>query len=63
MIRKLRQEGIPAYFTIDAGPQIKVITLPGYVSKLVKEFKGIPEIQEIIETAIGPDAGLIGVFQ
>jgi diphosphomevalonate decarboxylase len=63
MIQKLRREGIPAYFTIDAGPQIKVITLPGYVSKLVNEFKDISEIREIIETAIGPDARLIGVVQ
>jgi diphosphomevalonate decarboxylase len=63
MIQKLRREGIPAYFTIDAGPQIKVITLPEYVSKLINDFKCLSEIQEIIETAIGPDAGLIGVDQ
>ncbi len=57
-IQKIRKMGIPAYFTIDAGPQVKVITLPEYVSKLKNEFQTIQGIEEIIESKLGQDAGL-----
>ncbi len=57
-IQKIRKEGIPAYFTIDAGPQIKVITLPSHVSKLIKRFSKVSGIEEIIESKLGKDVRL-----
>ena len=57
-VKNLRQKGLPAYFTIDAGPQIKIITLPPYVSKLRNEFNTIPGIEEIIESKLGQDVRL-----
>ena len=60
-IQALRKRGIPAYFTIDAGPQVKVITLPAHVSSLKSEFKSVFGIKEIVESALGPDATVIGV--
>jgi len=59
-VRKLRREGIPAYFTIDAGPQVKVITLPDHAKKLRKHFESFSGIKSIIESALGPDVTLIG---
>lgn len=37
-IKKLRERGIPCYFTIDAGPNVKIITLEKYVETIKKEL-------------------------
>jgi len=62
-IRELRNSGLPAYFTIDAGPQVKVLTLPEYGSTLRKKLHQVPGIKEIIETGPGPDAKVVEVRQ
>jgi diphosphomevalonate decarboxylase len=59
-IKVLRRSGIPVYFTIDAGPQVKVITLPGHISMLKKHFESLSGIENIIESKLGPDAELLG---
>jgi diphosphomevalonate decarboxylase len=59
-VRALRKKGIPAYFTIDAGPQVKVITLGDHVSALINHFTDIQGIEKYIESKLGPDAVLIG---
>jgi len=57
-IQKLRREGLQVYFTIDAGPQIKVITLPAHMAELKNKFKEFTGIEEIIESKLGPDVRL-----
>jgi len=59
-VRKLRKNGIPAYFTIDAGPQVKVITLPDHLNSLRKHFSSFHGVENIIESNLGPDVTLIG---
>jgi diphosphomevalonate decarboxylase len=59
-VRKLRHDGIPAYFTIDAGPQVKVITLPDHINFLKKYFQSFRGIDDMIESKLGPDAKIIG---
>lgn len=59
-VKKLRQNGIPVYYTIDAGPQVKVITLPDHIDALKKHFESITGIENIIETKLGPDVKLTG---
>jgi len=58
-IRELRQSGLQVYFTIDAGPQVKVITIPGFIEKVKNELNAIPGIKNCIETSLGPDAKII----
>jgi diphosphomevalonate decarboxylase len=53
VIQELRRSGFPVYFTIDAGPQIKVITLPSSQNDLQEKFSNIPGIQKIIATKLG----------
>jgi diphosphomevalonate decarboxylase len=55
-VQQLRKKGIPAFVTIDAGPQIKVITLPDYTSGLKDSFRGFNGIVKIIESRLGGDA-------
>ena len=59
-VRELRTEGISAYFTIDAGPQVKVVTLPDQISSLKKYFESFSGIKNIIESKLGPDVELLG---
>jgi len=59
-VRELRKKGVGVFFTIDAGPQVKVLCLPSEVEKIKKEIENIPGIQQIISTAIGPSAYIIG---
>ncbi len=56
LIRKIRQEGIPVYFTIDAGPQVKVICLPQYLESIKLELSKIDGIKKIITTSLGSGA-------
>lgn len=58
-IRRLRAQGIPAYVTIDAGPQIKVLTLPEYTEQLSGLLGEIEGIRQIITTEIGGDARIL----
>ncbi len=57
-VRQLRSQGTPAYVTIDAGPQVKVLTLPEYAGALVTRFLSFPGVQSIVHTTVGPSARL-----
>lgn len=58
-IRRLRHNGIPVYFTIDAGPQVKILCLPEQVDSLTSHFRSFPGVQSIISTELGPGAHLL----
>jgi len=55
LVRDLRSQAVPAYFTIDAGPQVKVITLPAYTQVLKEKLKDIPGLENVIESSLGGD--------
>jgi diphosphomevalonate decarboxylase len=53
-VRRLRETGVPAYFTIDAGPQVKVLCPPGYAGKIKEELGNIDGIKQVMITRPGP---------
>ncbi|MCB0273898.1 MAG: diphosphomevalonate decarboxylase [Calditrichaeota bacterium] len=57
-IRKLRKAGHPVYFTIDAGPQIKLLCPPGGSAAILEKIRDFPGIRQIIVTGVGPGAYL-----
>lgn len=59
-VRELRKKGFEVFFTIDAGPQVKVLCFPSDVEKVQNEFKNTSGIQQIITTSIGPSAYIVG---
>ena len=59
-IRDLRKKGLGVFFTIDAGPQVKVLCLPSDVKKVQSEFQNMKGIKQIISTGIGPSAYIVG---
>ena len=52
----LRRQAIPVYFTIDAGPQVKLISLPAYTKVLIEKLTDIPGLEDVIESSLGGDA-------
>lgn len=58
-VRGLRTRGVPAFFTIDAGPQVKIMSLPGCRPKIEQAIKQIPGVVDIIYSSLGTGAHLI----
>jgi len=52
-IQGMRNEGIPAYFTIDAGPNVKVLYLPEFEERIVERLKKINEVTDITLSKAG----------
>ena len=55
-VRGLRAQGVPAYFTIDAGPQVKVLCLPGDAATVRQALTLVPGVHEARISALGPAA-------
>lgn len=55
-IRELRGQGVPVFFTIDAGPQVKAVCLPGYQQQVEKAVTDLPGVIETIHCGLGPGA-------
>ena len=58
-VRTLRQQGLPCYFTIDAGPHVKVLTPSDHAAELERELGQIGAVREVIVCAPGPGAHLV----
>jgi diphosphomevalonate decarboxylase len=54
-----RRDGLECYFTIDAGPQVKIICLEKDISKIKRKLKKIKGIKKIIVCKPGEGAKLI----
>ncbi|MGD9897923.1 MAG: diphosphomevalonate decarboxylase [Calditrichaceae bacterium] len=59
-IRDLRKKGVPVYFTIDAGPQVKAVCLPEHVGKVRDEIRKNRGVLRVIETDLGGNAEILG---
>ena len=57
-IRRLRGSGVPVFFTIDAGPQVKAVCAPGARGKVEAALRGVPGVLELLTSRLGPGAEL-----
>jgi diphosphomevalonate decarboxylase len=57
-VRDLRKHGVAAFFTIDAGPQVKAVCLPDAVPKVRDALRSVPGVLEVLETRLGKGAWL-----
>lgn len=55
-VRGLRADGVPAYFTIDAGPQVKVLSLPADSAVVQATLALVPGVLEVRGSTLGPGA-------
>jgi diphosphomevalonate decarboxylase len=57
-VRRLRAAGVPVFFTIDAGPQLKAVCAPGARAVVEDALRNVPGVLELLTSALGPGAEL-----
>jgi diphosphomevalonate decarboxylase len=57
-VRRLRAGGVPVFFTIDAGPQLKAVCAPGARSAVEAALRDVPGVLELMTSSLGPGAEL-----
>lgn len=57
--QRWRAEGLPAYFTIDAGPNVHLICEPSQAEAVEQEARKILGVQDVLTSNPGGPAGLI----
>jgi len=59
-VRELRTASIPAFFTMDAGPHVKVLTAPAKAEEVASALAAVPGVLQVIRCGPGPDAFVEG---
>ena len=58
-VRDLRaRQGVPVFFTVDAGPQVKAVCLPEAAARVEQELAAIHGVDEVLVTGLGEGARL-----
>ena len=55
-VRAFRKSGGRAYFTMDAGPHVKVLVEPSAAAELEAELAKLEGVTQVLRSAAGPDA-------
>jgi diphosphomevalonate decarboxylase len=58
-VRTLRSQGLPCYFTIDAGPHVKVLVEAEHADAIQRELTSMSQVKRVIPCAPGPGARLL----
>ena len=58
-VRELRASGVGVFFTVDAGPQVKAVCLPGEGMRVANALRAISGVERVLETGLGPGASLV----
>lgn len=53
LVRQLRADGVPVFFTIDAGPQLKAICAPEAVASVTRALAAVPGVLRLIPGGLG----------
>jgi diphosphomevalonate decarboxylase len=56
VVRGLRRQGLPAYFTMDAGPHVKVLTNLASAGAVRTALAAVPGVSEVMVSASGDEA-------
>ena len=62
-VHRMRKDGLKAYFTIDAGPQVKVICHEKESSIIANRLRLLADVHAVIKAAPGPAARLVEVCE
>lgn len=60
-VKKMRQDGIKAYFTLDAGPNVKIITQSKYVDQIKDSLSDLVSEDKMIYSGPGNDLEVLEV--
>ena len=53
-VRALRADGVPVFFTIDAGPQVKAVCAPSARDAVRAALAAVPGVLDTLVTGLGP---------
>ena len=55
-VRDMQADGIPVFFTIDAGPQLKAVCDPSVAARVRERLEGTPGVEAVMVTGLGGGA-------
>ncbi len=58
-IRELRKSGVPVFFSIDAGPQLKAFCLPDNSEEVRDSLESVPGVLRVISSELGEGARIV----
>lgn len=58
-VRQLRADGVPVFFTVDAGPQVKAICAPEATGAVAAALRDVPGVTEILRAGLGRGAACL----
>jgi len=58
-VREMRDTGHVAYFTVDAGPHVKVLCSPGSADVIEGRLRLIPGVEEVVVSDVGGPASAV----
>lgn len=56
---ELRTDGVPVFFTVDAGPQVKAVCLPGASADVAAALSKMDGVTEVLISKLGPAAHVV----
>jgi diphosphomevalonate decarboxylase len=59
-IRALRGQGLPVFFTVDAGPQLKAVCELSALAQVSAALREVPGVLSVVETGLGAGVRSIG---
>ncbi|MGH8184596.1 MAG: diphosphomevalonate decarboxylase [Rhodanobacteraceae bacterium] len=59
-IRSLQAEGAGAFFTIDAGPQVKAVCLPEHAARVTDALRSVAGVEDVLVSGLGAGARIVG---
>ena len=59
LVKELREAGTPVFFTVDAGPQLKAVCLPGCGKKVAAALAAVPGVLRVVGSGVGGGARLL----
>ncbi|MDZ7644434.1 MAG: diphosphomevalonate decarboxylase [Woeseiaceae bacterium] len=58
-VRSLQGRDLPAFFTIDAGPQVKVVSLPEFAGDVAAALRDTPGVVDVMQSGLGDGARIL----
>jgi diphosphomevalonate decarboxylase len=58
-VLQLRAGGVPVFFTVDAGPQVKAICIPEAFERVRRELSAVPGVECVLACGLGEGARVV----
>lgn len=58
-VRKLRADGVPVFFTVDAGPQVKAVCPPEEFDRVAAELATVEGVLQVLASGLGEGARVV----